>query len=199
MSTSIPIDKRLGNLDCPIRDQINQAGKLAGLDFIINTIMDVNHRVVGIYSGDPIEAHRQGSIFSKEIYSISAEPTDIVIADSYPEETDFWTSSKAVLHAKGFVKKGGIMIICAACPVGLSKTTTKSRKGYDSPQELESKYLKIIENQTKYKDSQQTIVPIYGNKVVLHDITGSKGIQKRMRIFEYVLLSIIYKMHLTRH
>lgn len=147
MSTSIPIDKRLGNLDCPIRDQINQAGKLAGLDFIINTIMDVNHRVVGIYSGDPIEAHRQGSIFSKEIYSISAEPTDIVIADSYPEETDFWTSSKAVLHAKGFVKKGGIMIICAACPEGLSKTHNQILEmGYCSPQELESKYLKIIEN-----------------------------------------------------
>lgn len=147
MSTNIPIDERLGNLNCPIRDQINQVGKLAGLDFIINTVLDVNHRVVGIYSGDPIEAHKQGCMFSKEIYSIHADPTDIIIADSYPEETDFWTSAKAVLHAKGFVKKKGIMIVCAACPEGVCKTHNQILEmGYRPPQELESKFLNILED-----------------------------------------------------
>lgn len=147
MSTSIPIDRRLGNLDCPIRDQINQAGKLAGLDFIINTVLDINHRVVGIYSGDPVEAHKQGCLFSKEIFSVKAEPSDIIIIDSYPEETDFWTSAKAVLHGKGFVKKGGIMIVCAACPEGVCKTHNQILEmGYRDPNELESKFLNVMEN-----------------------------------------------------
>jgi nickel-dependent lactate racemase len=152
MSTSIPINERLGNLNCIIREQINQAGKLAGLDYIINTVMDVNRRVVGIYSGDPVEAHKQGCLFAKEIFSANAEPTDIVITDCYPEETDFWTSAKAILHSKEFVNKNGIMIVCAACPEGISKTHNQILEmGYRSPQELESKFLSQKEgDQPKY-------------------------------------------------
>ena len=151
MSTEIPIEKRLGIYDNPIRNEINEAGKLIGLDYIINTVIDYEKNVIGIYSGDPIHAHSEGCLFSKEIYSAKSEPTDIIITDTYPEKTSFWTSCKAILHTKEFVKKGGIMIVNAACPDGISPTHPQIiEMGYHSPEYLKENFLSKIDSEGKH-------------------------------------------------
>jgi nickel-dependent lactate racemase len=119
LSTRVPVDERLGAVANPVRDAINAAGALVGLDFVVNTVLNRAGEVVGVFCGDPIRAHEEGCNLSRDIFAVPAEPAELVVTDCYPEETDFWTSSKAVIHAKGFVRQGGILIVCAACPEGV--------------------------------------------------------------------------------
>lgn len=143
LSTNQSFQKRLGNNQTLARKQINQAGRLTQLDFIINTVIDADGDVVGIYAGDPIMAQQKGAEFSKTLYSVEAEPAEIVITDCVPEKTDLWTAAKAIIHTAGFVKKGGIMIVAAACPEGVCPTHPQILEmGYKSPQDLENRYLK---------------------------------------------------------
>ena len=50
----------LGNIDNPVRAEIDEIALKAGLKFIVNVIMDADQRVVGLVAGDPIKAHRSG-------------------------------------------------------------------------------------------------------------------------------------------
>ena len=44
----------------PMRDDMDEAGKLAGLDLTIDSVMNPEGRVVSLHIGDPITAHREG-------------------------------------------------------------------------------------------------------------------------------------------
>ncbi|HMF31498.1 MAG TPA: lactate racemase domain-containing protein, partial [Candidatus Lokiarchaeia archaeon] len=144
LSTRVPIDKRLGTVSNPIRDAINQGGALVGLDFLINTVLNRAGEVVGVFCGDPLRAHAEGCGLSRDIFAVPAVPADIVIADCYPEETDFWTSSKVVIHAKGFVRQGGTLIACAACPEGVCPTHPQILEMcYQAPEVLEETFLQL--------------------------------------------------------
>lgn len=142
LSTDVPMNKRLGNNDNAIRYEINKAGCLVGLDFIINTVLDADQDVIGIYTGDPVKAQQKGAEFSAEIFSAKKAPTDIIITDTIPEHTDLWTTAKAIIHTAGFVNKGGIMIVAGSCPEGVCPTHPQILEmGYNSPAILEKQYL----------------------------------------------------------
>ncbi len=142
LSTGIPIDQRLGIIANPIRDQINEGGARVGLDFIVNTVLNNQGQVAGVFCGNPVEAHVAGCKLAHDIYSVAAPPADIVVTDSVPEYTDFWTCSKAILHAKGFVKKGGVLIVVAVCTEGICRTHPQIiEMGYQDPEALERQFL----------------------------------------------------------
>jgi nickel-dependent lactate racemase len=142
LSTSIPIGARLGSSKNLIRDLINTCGLRTNLNFIINTILDLNGNIVKVLSGDPILVQEEGAKIALEVYGVNVKATEIVITDCLPEKSDLWTSSKAILHTKGFVTKGGILICCAACPEGVCPSHPQIlQMGYQSPQDLEEKYL----------------------------------------------------------
>lgn len=142
LSTGIPIEQRLGVIANPVRDQINEGGARVGLDFVMNTVLNHQGQVVGVFCGNPVEAHVAGCMLARDIYSIGAPPAEIVVTDAVPEYTDFWTCSKAALHAKGFVKKGGVLIVIAACTEGICRTHPQILEmGYQCPDALEQQYL----------------------------------------------------------
>ncbi len=145
LSTGIPIDQRLGVIANPIREQINEGGARVGLDFVVNTVLNHQGQVAGVFCGNPVEAHVAGCKLARDIYSVAAPPADIVVTDSVPEYTDFWTCSKAILHAKGFVKKGGVLIVVAACTEGICQTHPQIvEMGYQNPEALERQFLQQL-------------------------------------------------------
>jgi len=101
----------LGNIDNPVRAEIDEIALKAGLKFIVNVIMDADQRVVGLVAGDPIKAHRSGVEIAKQVYGVAMQRADLVIISSFPADLNFWQAGKALYSADLAVQQGGRIIL----------------------------------------------------------------------------------------
>lgn len=104
-----------------MRLRMEEAARLAGLKYIVNCVYDVEHRIVGCFAGDMVEAHREGCKCSREVYAAHM-PTraDIVLIDSHSADRDFWQSAKGPYAATMAVKDGGSIILVSPNPEGVA-------------------------------------------------------------------------------
>lgn len=106
--------------DNPVRKLIDEVGLKAGLKFIINEVPGKGDAVAAVFAGDPILAHRAACDFARSSCAVTISGlTDIVIADPYPSDLDFWQSLKGLNAACGAVRPGGTVIFVAPCPEGV--------------------------------------------------------------------------------
>ncbi len=116
-----PFGELLGNLDQEMRREIDQVALKAGLNFILNTVLNKDRGVVYVTAGDPLKAHRRGVEVAKKIYIRSIpELADIVIVSSHPADIDYWQALKGVASARRAVKEGGRIILVTPCPERIS-------------------------------------------------------------------------------
>jgi lactate racemase len=121
LSALYPGSAIMGVAQNPIRQEVEQIAKSAGLRFIVNVVMDSKERVVRVVAGDPVLAHRAGAEISRSIYGVSQpEPADIVFAESYPADYDLWQAAKGVYAAELAVRRGGAVILVTPCFHGVS-------------------------------------------------------------------------------
>jgi lactate racemase len=119
----IPSHQILGKVENPIRSSIDSMARKAGLNFIVNVILDSRGMIVGSVAGDMVAAHREGCKIACEVYSVHIpEEYDIVIADSFPFDDEFWQANKALDTAGELVKKGGVVILVTPCYKGFSQS-----------------------------------------------------------------------------
>ena len=130
----VPHHEILGKADNPIRRSIDQLAREAGLDFIVNVIMNAQQEIVAAVAGDMVAAHRTGCAQASDVYGVEFDREyDIVIADGHPFDIEFWQVNKAVDTAGLVVKKGGVVIIVSPCYEGFSQTHDEMLKfGYVS-------------------------------------------------------------------
>lgn len=102
----------VGNVENPVRREMEIIAKETGLAMIINTVMTPDGDVVRIVAGDPVEAHREGVKIAEPLFTseISERP-DLVICSAYPADCDLWQSTKAMTVAAMCAKKGGTVIL----------------------------------------------------------------------------------------
>ncbi len=94
------------------RSLINEAGKRAGVDFIINYYFDANGKIAGCVSGNPVAAHEEGiKLAEKEVEVIYNRRSDVTFISSYPSVNDFWQSGKALYTADLITKDGGKIVM----------------------------------------------------------------------------------------
>ncbi|MBN2209763.1 MAG: nickel-dependent lactate racemase, partial [Sedimentisphaerales bacterium] len=119
----VPSQYILGRVENPIRASIDALARKAGLDFIVNVILDAQNRIIGAVAGDMIAAHRCGCEIARKVYGVPLDREyDIVIADSFPFDNEFWQANKALSTTGEFVKKGGVVILVTPCHEGFSQT-----------------------------------------------------------------------------
>ncbi len=110
----------LGKRDNIVRSLIDEVAVKAGLNYIVNTVVNNNTEIIDAVAGDPIEAHRMGTLTSSRLFTIPIpEKADIVIFDAYQNDLDFWQSTKGLLPAYICTKKDGVIIDVAECPEGI--------------------------------------------------------------------------------
>ena len=105
----------------PVRLEIEEAGRMAGVDFILNVVQNSRKEVVGVFAGDMVEAHRAGAKLIDQMYKVCVpERADVVIASpgGYPKDIDLYQSQKALSAARRVVKEGGKIVILAECREG---------------------------------------------------------------------------------
>jgi nickel-dependent lactate racemase len=70
-----------------------------------------------------VTAHRAGCEIALKVYGVEIpHEFDIVIADSFPFDIEFWQANKALDTAGEVVKKGGAVILVSPCYEGFSRT-----------------------------------------------------------------------------
>jgi len=131
--------------DNPVRDDIEEAGKMAGIDFIFNVILDDSKNIIEAVAGKNNEAWLEGikkydAIYNKEVES----PADIVIASpgGYPKDINLYQSQKALENIKDIAKPGGTIILIASCGEGFGEDTFEEWMGQAKDYGAISKRLK---------------------------------------------------------
>lgn len=69
--------------DNPVRQDIEEAGSLIGLDFVVNTVIGADGCAIAVFAGDPISAHRAGVDYFMKTRTVRLHTKpDMVIACS---------------------------------------------------------------------------------------------------------------------
>ena len=112
-----------GNLDTnPLRQDIEEAGRICGVDYIVNVVLDEHRKIVYAVAGDAVLAHRAGCQYLDRMYRKPiAQKADIVLVSQggAPKDANLYQTQKALDNAKHAVKKGGTIILIGACQEGL--------------------------------------------------------------------------------
>ncbi len=124
----------------PVREDIEEAGALVGIDFIVNVVLDEHKEIVRAVAGDVTLAHRAGCAFLDTLYSKPiGEQADIVIVSQggAPKDLNLYQTQKALDNARHAVRDGGIIILVGSCREGLGeKTFEEWLTTASSPREL---------------------------------------------------------------
>lgn len=108
----------------PVREDIEEAAALCGVDFILNVVLDEHKKIVKAVAGDVTAAHREGCKFLDSLYRKEIpQREDIVIVSQggAPKDLNLYQTQKALDNAKHAVKKGGVMILVGSCKEGLGE------------------------------------------------------------------------------
>lgn len=109
-----------GRHDGAVRQDIEEAAGMLGIDFILNVVLNEKKEIVFAAAGDHIEAHRKGAEFLDRLSKIEVEPADIIIVSpgGFPKDINIFQSHKALEHVKNALKEGGSIILVAECREG---------------------------------------------------------------------------------
>jgi nickel-dependent lactate racemase len=109
-----------GRLDSPVREDMEDAASVAGLDFILNVVCNSKKEIVKAAAGDFLTAHREGAAVVDEMYRAAVEPAEIVItcAGGRPKDINLFQAQKALDNAKEAAVAGGTIILLAECSEG---------------------------------------------------------------------------------
>jgi nickel-dependent lactate racemase len=116
----------LGQVDNPVRKEMEEIAMRSGLKFILNVVLDASGRVAAVVAGDVIRAHRAGVEIARPIYTLELEEkADIVVASSHPADRDLWQGFKPVNNCGMLVKDGGTLILLIPAPEGIAPDHTQ--------------------------------------------------------------------------
>jgi len=110
----------LGQIDGnPFYEQVTQLAQAAGLDYIVNTVLDPRDEAHDVVCGDPGAAHLAGIEKSRELISRGFQgKADLTVITSFPY-SEGPQIVKPLAPAAMVTKEGGCMVLCADLTGGL--------------------------------------------------------------------------------
>jgi nickel-dependent lactate racemase len=106
----------------PIREDIEEAGRILGIDYIVNAVLDEHKHIVYAVAGDSVKAHREACRYLDRMYRKPIpKQADIVLVSQggAPKDANLYQTQKALDNAKHAVRPGGTIILIGACNEGL--------------------------------------------------------------------------------
>jgi len=124
----------------PVREDIDEAGGLIGIDFILNVVLDEERRVVRAVAGDYLAAHRAGVAFYDARCDLRVdEAADVVVASpgGTPKDMNLYQAQKTLDNVAGAVRDGGVIVLVARCEEGLGNAVFEEwMTGMRAPHDL---------------------------------------------------------------
>ncbi len=116
-----------GNLnDNPIRNDIEEAAAICGIDYILNVVLDEHKKIIYAAAGDVTKAHRAGAAFLDTLFLKKLKQrADIVLVSQggAPKDLNLYQTQKALDNSKHAVREGGTIILIGSCKEGLGEKT----------------------------------------------------------------------------
>lgn len=111
---------RIGVLEGnPVAEDMLEAARKVKCDYLINTVLNRDNQIAGIFGGELEAAHRAACKSALGLYAAPfSEQADLVVA-SAGSAKNYLQSHKALFNAYQAVKPGGRIIFCARAPEGL--------------------------------------------------------------------------------
>lgn len=106
----------------PVREDIDEAGRMIGIDFAVNAVMNRKAEVVAMLAGTPQVVLAHGARICADLYGVvSQERFDIVVAScgGTPSDNCLYRAQKGLNLASHAVKQGGKILLLAACQHGI--------------------------------------------------------------------------------
>jgi len=101
----------IGSVDNIPKREIEEIAEKAGLSFIVNTVLDENHNMLGIFSGNSVKAHRKGVELAEKLMIVPIpQKADILIVSANPCYFDYWQGIKPYAYSHRAVRDGGVLI-----------------------------------------------------------------------------------------
>ena len=98
-----------------VRLDSEEAARMAGLDIIVNVLLDLKRNSTDVFSGDVIKAHRKGAEVAKKHYSTPILPNvDIVVSNAYSKASEATLASWPAFT----IKEGGDLVLIVNTPTG---------------------------------------------------------------------------------
>ena len=107
--------------DNPPRQDIEEMGRLIGVHFALNAVVNESKQIVAVLAGDPGQVMRRGIPLARKIYQVQVQaPFDLIIVSpgGHPKDINLYQAQKALAHASPVMNEGGTVILVAACPEG---------------------------------------------------------------------------------
>ena len=108
----------------PLRMDIEEAGAVCGIDFILNVVLSEHKEIIRAVAGHPVKAHRAGCAFLDTLY-LKELPrgADIVLVSQggAPKDLNLYQTQKALDNARHAVNPGGVIVLIGSCKEGLGE------------------------------------------------------------------------------
>ena len=127
----------------PVHEDMVECALMAGLDFIVNVVLNKDLKIIGFFAGDMLEAHKNGvdfvNSFSK--VEISTQPDIIITTPGKPLDVDFYQSLKALIAVDAIASPETVVVFYSASPHGLGsmgEDMLRAFSGAATPKEVET-------------------------------------------------------------
>ena len=105
------------NPESEMRNEIEEAARTAGVDFIVNAVLNGKREIIGLFAGDAVQAHRAAAERVNQTALARIVPNaEVVISNAYPFDTNLrytWRGSWAFQE-----HPDALCILIAHCPEG---------------------------------------------------------------------------------
>lgn len=124
---SFKVIEQLQEANCRLENNIfhqyaMQVAEIAGVDFILNVVINKERDLARVFAGHHDPAHRAGCDFvADHSVAMLEEKVDLVItsAGGYPLDATFYQVSKCLIAARDILKKNGTILVVCGCQEGL--------------------------------------------------------------------------------
>lgn len=150
-----------GQLDGnPVHQAMNEACAMVEPDFILNTVLSPDKRIVAVFAGQWQDAHAAGCACYAKLFSYPIrEKADVVIVScgGYPKDINCIQAHKSMEYGSQALRDGGVMILLAQCRDGYGNATFFNWFRHKSLEALEAALRERYEinGQTAYSTLQK--------------------------------------------
>ncbi len=100
-----------------MRLDFEEACKLAGLDFNADCLVNLKGEMIALFTGDPVQEHREACKLAKEVYATERIPgLNVVVANTFLKSNESFVAVPTSLRSLG--ADGGTMLIIMNSPTG---------------------------------------------------------------------------------
>jgi lactate racemase len=124
----------------PVHEDIVEQAKMAGLNFIVNVLLNESKQITHVVTGDPVKAHEKGCRIEKRLAGVKFDhKVDITVTTNSgaPLDLDLYQTVKGIDSASLITREGGAIIIASTCSEGAGpEAFTKLHLSCSSPAEV---------------------------------------------------------------